>query len=864
MPAGPHPAPSGASALHWSEERFRLLVDSVKDYAIFMLDPEGRITSWNAGAERIKGYLPHEIIGQHFSRFYTERDVRSGKPARELVVAAEQGRLEDEGLRVRKDGSQFWASVVITPLYDQGELVGYAKVTRDLTERRQAEEERLRLAQVEQAVRTKDQFLEREQAARRAAEEARSSLETTLRSIGDAVMSTDGQGKITMMNPVAEQLTGWKASDALGQPLHTVFHIINEGTRHTVESPVDRVLREGVVVGLANHTVLVARNGTETPIADSGAPIRGDSGEIRGVVLVFRDASPEVRAASRRAFLAEATAVLVSSLDYRETLARLANVVVPRLADWCSVEVLDPPDHSVLSQVAVAHLDPAKVELARQLRVRYPSDADSPRGAAHVVQTGWPEYYLEITDSMLVQGAVDAGHLRILRELGLQSAVVVPMMSAKRALGALTLVYAESGRRYTEDDMALAEDLARRAAMTIENSRLYEAEQHARDLADAASRAKDEFLAAVSHELRTPLSAILGWTKMLAGLGMDERKRAHGLATIERNALAMTRLIEDLLDVSRIVSGKLRLDMGTVLLPRVIEAAVESARPAAEAKSLHIELALDRDVEPVRGDPARLQQVIWNLIHNAVKFTPPAGRVDISLRQRESDVEIAVKDTGKGIEPRFLAHVFDAFRQADGTMARSSGGLGLGLAIVKHLVELHGGQVEAQSEGVGRGATFIVSLPLAAMRSARRPAEHASEAPPFAPPPQLKGLRVLIVEDDDDTRELLEEVLAQCGAHVRTVSNVADGLSAFDQEVPDVLVADIGMPGETGYDLIRLIRARPPSMGGNVPAAALTAYTRPEDRRQALNAGYQIHVPKPVEPAELATIVASLARFEAR
>jgi PAS domain S-box-containing protein len=838
-----------------------LLVESVLDYAIFRLDPTGRVASWNPGAERIKGYREDEILGQHFSRFYTPEDVASGKCERMLAAAARDGRAEDEGWRVRKDGSRFWASVVMTAIHDaQGEIIGYAKVTRDLTERRNAEEERLRLARAEEANRLKDELLARERDAHLATEEARSALLTTLQSIGDAVIATDDHGNVTMMNPVAERLTGWKVAEARGMSLSAVFHIVNEETRRVVESPVHRVLREGVVVGLANHTLLVSRDGAETPIQDSGAPIRDAAGNVRGVVLVFRDATEETRANQRRDFLAEAMAVLSSSLDYRDTLARVAQLLVPRLADWCSIDVLEEGDRLV--EVGASHVDPIKLELARALRKKYPPVTDAPRGVLRVIQSGRPKLFPVITDEMLAEGAEDDEHLRLVRALRPTSAIIVPLFAGvrARALGAATLVFTDSGRRYAPSDLAFAEDLARRAAGAIENARLYAREQRARDMADAASRAKDEFLAGISHELRTPLSAILGWAKMLPVL--DDKKRARAAETIERNAAGMARLIDDLLDVSRITSGKLRLDLAVVQLVPVVEAAVDAVLPAAGAKSVQIEQRLDADAGPVHGDPGRLQQVVWNLVTNAVKFTPAGGRVLVSLARRGDQAEIAVKDTGKGIDPAFLPHVFDPFRQADAGVARGAGGLGLGLSIVKELVELHGGKVHAESEGQGRGATFVVRLPVRA-KATRAHGDASDEAPPQSLP-QLVGLRVLVVDDEPDMRELLCEILSECRSEVTAAGSVAEAMNVFERGgAPDVLVSDISMPGETGYDLIRRVRALPADQGGGVPAAALTALTRAEDRRHVLSAGFQLHVPKPVEPAELVTVVATLARLAA-
>ncbi len=790
-PAGPAYLPP--------DRLLRLLVESVEDYAIFVLDPGGHVASWNTGAARLKGYAAAEIVGKHFSIFYPPEQAHTSKCDDELAAAASAGRFEDEGWRVRKDGSRFWANVVITALRDEaGALVGFAKITRDLTERRLAEERRLLLAQAEQAARLKDEFLAREREARRAVDEARSSLATTLRSIGDAVMATDESGNVTIMNPVAERLTGWSVDEALGVPLRTVFHIINEGTRRLVESPVDRVLREGAVVGLANHTLLLARDGTETPIHDSGAPIRDESGNIRGVVLVFRDASVEARENGRRVFLAEATTVLGSSLDSRETLARIADVAVPRLADWCMVDVLDDERGAPVC-VGAAHADPQKTELVHDLGRRYRPEPNEKRGIIRVLRTGRAELYPAVTAEQVAKWARDEEQRRLLRELRMSSVMIVPLVTPRRVVGAMTLVYADSGRRYTAEDLSLVEELGRRAGTAIENARLYTVEQRARDLADSTSRMKDEFLATVSHELRTPLSAILGWVRMLSTAQMTEDKRRRAIETIERNARAMTQLIEDLLDVSRIVSGKMRIEVGRVDLAVVLQSAVESVRPAAEAKEIALELDGDDDAGLVRGDAARLQQVVWNLLVNAVKFTPRGGRVSVSLGRRDSEAEVVVRDTGIGIEPRFVPHIFEPFRQADASIRRTTGGLGLGLAIVKHLVEQHGGSVEAQSDGQNRGATFVVRLPVAAAIGGAT--ERTSPVPQAsAPPPDLQNVRVLVVDDDVDTREMLREILGGSGARVTLAGSVAEAIEAFTREPPDVLISDIGMPGETGFD----------------------------------------------------------------
>ncbi|HEX3343183.1 MAG TPA: PAS domain S-box protein, partial [Polyangiaceae bacterium] len=719
---------------------FRLLVESVVDYAIFILDARGNVATWNPGAERIKGYRAAEIVGQHFSRFFPEEDIRAEKPAHELERAAREGRFEDEGWRLRKDGTRFWANVVITALRDEGgSLIGFAKVTRDLTERRRAEQDRIAVAgksarafdamsemalaladartvadvanvvlergmgivdadtcflyllddsghnlelvahrgvaldvvartrlvnemagggdrframrggvslwaeteqdyarifpsvhgipatgrrarafwctplvvegrpiglfgmgfyeerRFEPEARTLADTLSKQCAqallrAKRLEQEERTQawIATTLRSIGDAVIATDPAGRVTFMNAVAEGLTGWTEAEAHGHPLDEVFAIFSEGTGSVVESPVTKVLRDGVVVGLANHTVLRARRGVEVPIDDSAAPIRDAAGTLFGVVLVFRDATREKQASARREFLVRAGAALASSLDYRATLATVAQLAVPQLADWCGVDVLEPGT-TTSQQLAVAHVDPKKVQWARELGQKYPPDPNAPTGVPQVLRTGKSELYREIPGALLEAGARDEEHLRIIRELKLESAMAVPLRGRARTVGVMTFIYADSGRRYSEEDLAFAEEFARRAALAIENAwamkEVADARNEERALrlaADVANHAKDDFLATVSHELRTPLNAILGWT-----LTLRSRKPPadvdRGLAIIERNARRQTRLIEDVLDVSRIISGKMALTMAQAVLAEIIDGAIEAVMPAADA-----------------------------------------------------------------------------------------------------------------------------------------------------------------------------------------------------------------------------------------------------------------------------------------
>jgi signal transduction histidine kinase/ActR/RegA family two-component response regulator len=396
--------------------------------------------------------------------------------------------------------------------------------------------------------------------------------------------------------------------------------------------------------------------------------------------------------------------------------------------------------------------------------------------------------------------------------------------------------------------------------------RQYDVREHIA-AAEAASRLKDEFLATVSHELRTPLTAVLGWIHVLRGGRLDESQAARALETIERNARSQVQLIDDLLDVSRIITGKLRLEVRPLDPVSPVESAVEAVLPAADSKDIRIQKVLDTGIGSISGDPARLQQVVWNLLSNAIKFTPRGGRVTVRLARVESHVEISVTDDGEGISGEFLPYVFDRFRQADGTTTRRFGGLGLGLAIVRHLVELHGGTVRAESGGEGRGSTFTVKLPLVpfyqreAEAEEARPAAHENEARTAVVecPENLDGLRVLVVDDEADTLEIIRVSLNQCGALVTTASSSAEALDLLGRDSPDVIISDIGMPSEDGFEFIRKVRLLPPERGGRIPAVALTAYARAEDRLRVLRSGYQMHVAKPVELTELVAIVANVA-----
>ena len=437
----------------------------------------------------------------------------------------------------------------------------------------------------------------------------------------------------------------------------------------------------------------------------------------------------------------------------------------------------------------------------------------------------------------------------ILREKGIRSLLGVPILFEGRVIGVLH-VGALQRRQFNRGDAQLLQVVADRMGLGIEYARLYRR-------AEESSRLKDEFLATLSHELRTPLTPILAWVSQLRRGTLDPARVVRALEAIERNARAQVHLVDDLLEVSRIISGKMRLEVKAVRLADVIDAAIEGVRPAAMAKDIRVVKAIHPGVHPIRGDAQRLQQVAWNLLSNAINFTPENGRVELRLRPAGTYLELTVRDTGKGISPAFLPHVFERFRQGDASSRGTHGGLGLGLAIVRHIVELHGGSVHAESAGQGKGATFTVRLPL---RVAPQPASSPGAPPPAPETPRLAGLRVLVVDDERDTCEVLEAVLRRGGAEVRACQSAAAALAALKGWWPDVLVCDIGMPGEDGYALMRKIRTRGTPPGRPLAAVALTAYARFEDRQQALAAGFQRHVPKPFDTEELVATVASLGR----
>ena len=661
-------------------------------------------------------------------------------------------------------------------------------------------------------------------------------LSTTLRSMGDAVIATDGEGRVTFLNPVAETLTGWAREGAIGKPLEHIFRITNAITGEPAENPVARVLREGVVVGLANHTALTASDGTSRPIDDTAAPIQDDSGRIRGVVLVFHDVSQKYAAEKSIRESRQARHTAEVALRQAEDTRLVLAAIVESSDDAIIGETLDGVITS-WNQAAELILGYTAAEIVgKPISALMPPDHS--------------EDMVRILER--IRRGERVGHFETQR-LTKDGRVIDVSLSISPIRDADGTVIGAS---------KVARDITDRKRAEAERERLLAAAEAARAEAESANRMKDDFLATLSHELRTPLNAIVGWAKILRSGRVDAEDIEEGLSAIDRNSQAQTQIIEDLLDISRIISGNLRLDVQLLSLTDVIEAALAAVLPAANAKEIRIHKVLDSLAGPVSGDAARLQQVVWNLLANAVKFTPKGGRVQVLLERVNSHVEISVIDTGIGIQPEFLPHVFDRFRQADASTTRRHAGLGLGLAIVKQLVEMHGGSIRAKSPGEGQGATFTLMLPITVVHPERpepqkaRPKE--SDATEDAcPDGALAGLRVLVVDDEPDARQLLRRVLADCQAQVAVASSSAEALAVIGPFRPDVIVCDIGMPEQDGYDLIHRVRANPATK--DIPAAALTAFARPEDRKRSLLAGFQTHVAKPVDPAELKAVVASLA-----
>ncbi|HWL88493.1 MAG TPA: response regulator [Polyangiaceae bacterium] len=592
-------------------------------------------------------------------------------------------------------------------------------------------------------------------------------------------------------------------------------------------------------------------------------PLRSERGPVTSWAGTCTDIDDRKRAEDALRFLAEASKVLGASLDHIAAFAQVAELVVRTQADVCVVDHV-APDGTFTKRIVTASERESKATV-EAIATRLLPDRDSPYGAGKVVRTRESELLPEVTDAIKVIVSQDSAHLAALRSVPALSWMCVPLVSQDQVFGAVTFFASQSRRRYDEGDLESAQDLARRMASAAHVADLYGIAQAERKKLEEAHKAKDEFLATLSHELRTPLNAMLGWTQLLRAGDLEENEFDRALETIERNAKAQAQLIADLLDVSRIVTGKLHLNMGRVQLPAIIQGSLDAVRIQADAKGIVLESSVDPFVPEIRGDPNRLTQVLANLLSNALKFTPAAGKIAVRLESDGGTAHVVVSDTGQGIVGEFLPYVFERFRQADSTSTRSQGGLGLGLAIVRHIVELHGGHVRVESDGKDRGATFTVELPILPFVSTVPETEEEHRPASSSPPSRdLDELHVLLVEDEPDGRGMARTVLERAGARVTAVPTASAALSALEESRPDVLVSDIGLPEEDGYSLISKVRALSVERGGRIAAVALTAYASEEDRRHALAVGFDAHLTKPVEPAQLRAIVLGLIRSTRR
>jgi signal transduction histidine kinase len=582
-------------------------------------------------------------------------------------------------------------------------------------------------------------------------------------------------------------------------------------------------------------------DGTEFPVE---LAITRISGEGRPLFTAYlRDITERKRAEQASRFLADASKSLAALVDHGSTMQKVARLAVPVFADWCAVDLLEP-DGS-LRRVAVAHVDPSKVELAHELHRRHPPDPDAPQGVPHILRTGKPELISEVTDVLLVETVKDEELLRIMRELGLKSYLGVPLQAKGKTVGAITFVTAESGRRFDATDLAVAEDLAHRAGIAMENARLYSEVRE-------ADRRKDEFLAMLAHELRNPLAPIRNALHIMKQAGADGAVVQRVREMMERQVQHMTRMVDDLLDVSRITRGKIELRKEVVDLASVVDRTVETARPLFEDRRQ--ELTVDLPPQPVRleADPTRLEQVLANLLNNAAKYTDHGGRIGLSAKQEGGELVLRVRDTGVGIAADMLARIFEPFVQSDRVLHHSQGGLGIGLTLVRSLVEMHGGSVTAHSDGPGKGSEFIVRLPALSPKQPLPGARAAGEgSEPVGAAPQR---RILVVDDNVDAAESLTMLLRMEGHDVRVAHDGPAALAAVEADPPDLVFLDIGMPVMNGYDVAQRLRQRPGL--DKLTLVAMTGWGQEEDRRRSHEAGFDHHLVKPADPDALHHLLA--------
>lgn len=795
-------------------------VREATDHAIFLLDPGGVILSWNRGASRIFGYSENEIVGKPFHILFTPEEVELGIPEHELAQAKTTGRAEDRRWHLRRDGTRFFSEGMTFPVHSPAGTVVYAKIASEATERKMAETQ---LAALNATLKTLTEFADLDTAAPDLLSVICQQLDWQY---GELWLVDDAENVVRCMQTwasasdrfdVVERLSGnrqLRRGEGLpglvwssGEPVWI------EDLRTRTDLPrhplfLEAAIRSGLAfpVTLRNEVTAVLvmfahhQRATDPHIISTLAGV----GAQLGLFIARKEAEDALRANEAKYRIVAETASDAIVTMTENGIVRFANPAVEKIFGWKPEELVGQP---------------LEVLIPEQLRAAHRA------GVARYVQT---------------------------RKKNIPwTGVELPALHRDGRELSVEISFGELATEGEHVFTGVMRDISQRKKVEAENARLYREAQE-------ANRAKDEFLATVSHELRTPMTAVLGWTRVLR-MGADADTLAEALDAIERSATAQAQLIDDILDVSRITMGKLRFRAEPVQLREIVASAVDTVRIAATAREVTLDMDLAENLPLIMGDPARLQQVVWNLLSNALKFTPAGGHIAVTLQQWNDSAELTVRDTGEGVPAEFLPHIFERFRQAEGSSRRSHGGLGLGLAIVKHLIELHGGSVAAQSDGPGKGATFTVRLPFArdirelgdstvTHRLRRRSSDAATT---------LGDISVLLVEDDADTRAFLATLLRKSGAFVRGASSVDEALALLDEAMPDIIVSDLAMPGRDGFDLVRTIRAREHGQP-RLPMLAVTASGVGRDREHALEAGFDEYLRKPVESDTLLQAIVQL------
>jgi PAS domain S-box-containing protein len=820
MPEIPHP-PSLAKDAHYLN-----IVQSAVGYAIITCGPDGLITSWSEGARRLLGWSPQEMLGQPMQRLFPPDDGADRSWEGEMTTAAQNGYASLEGWHARRDGTRFWASDELFPVRDESgtHITGYVKVLKDRTEQRQGDQ---RLRDLNDTL---------------MASEAR--LQMALDVGGMGVWQCDLKTMALQWWPGMEAIHGLDPREVPAR-LDDYYQCVHPDDRKLYAAAIrDAIDKKS---GDQLEYRIQWPDGAVRWIESRSKVLMTVEGQMWGMSGVCLDITERKRVESHLKFLADASAELAALCDYQSTLDKIAHLAVPRFADWCTVDMLS--DSGSLKRLAVVHVDPARELMAREIERKFPLDparlVDS--GPWQVLRTGEPELLPDVTDEVLAARVPDPLLRARLRAVGLRSYLAVPLTVRAKAVGVISFVAGESGRHYTAEDLALAQDLARRAAVAIENANLLRA------LHDS-DRAKDVFLATLAHELRNPLAPVWNGLAIIKQAPDNTQRVKEVVDMIERQVGQLSRLVDDLLDVSRITTGKIELKKQRTDLRTILQSAVETSRPHIDAAGHRLELRLPDEPTDMEADPVRLAQVFSNLLNNAARYTRPGGLIEVDVGTQPERLEVSVKDNGAGIAPDMLGEVFAPFTQVTHPLHRGHGGLGIGLSLVEGLVRLHGGKVRAHSEGLDRGSEFVVELP----RSRSAPSIDPRPAPPPAQTSKSQGdrasagRRILVVDDNRDAANTLAELLQMFGSLVFLAHDGASALVRVAECTPDVVLLDIGLPDLNGYEVARRIRAMP-----DIPQPrliALTGWGQEQDKRLAAEAGFDEHWTKPVDPARLQTL----------